>query len=344
MKKISLSFLFMLVIVTFSFHSISQNSHAQTDTKNIEPENPPGYVPPTAEQLQSQMPPQAQGSQTPPPPAATSAGQAKPQNFINAPPPANPAANAASNSGTSEQQTPPSQPNFQNPSDIVNAVKSEPNRPNSNDPNFTTPADGPLYPSDKERAADAEKNKSTNQVIEVTTNKKDDKKVFAVIRTSMGVIKVKLLPQYAPRTVKNFIELATGQKEFVEATTSKKSTRPFYNGQVIFKVIRDFVVQMGCPFGDGRGGPGYEISDEFSPYLHHNKAGIVSMANHGPNTAGSQFFITLSPQPSFDEKYSIFGEVVSGLDVVFKISKVRVGPTSRPVKRIVLQRVDIETK
>lgn len=313
MKKISFSFGFLLFTLLLTIHLISPRSLAQNERLNVEPENPPGYNPPSPEQLKQQLMQQLQQKQGQAP------GDAQSGKF--SPPAATPFTN------------------FQSPADLSNAVPNSPpnSPPNSNDPNFTSPADGPFYPPSK----DIKKPTAPNQIVEFK-KQKPEKKVFAKVYTTMGTFKIRLFSEYAPRTVKNFIDLATGQKEFVEALTSKKSTRPFYNGQSIFKVVRDFVVQMGCPFGDGRGGPGYEISDEFTPYLHHNKAGMVSMANHGPNTAGSQFFITLNAQPSFDDKYTIFGEVVDGLSIVEKISKVRVGPTSRPLKRIVIQKIEIE--
>ena len=307
MKKISFSFSFLIFTLLLTIHLISPRSLAQNE--RADSGNAPVSNSLTPEQLKQQLMLQMQQGQGQAP-ADTQPGKFSP-----------PAATPFNN--------------FQSPTDLSNAVPNSP--PNSNDPNFTSPADGPYFPPPK----DIKKPTAPNQIVEVK-KQKPEKKLFAKIYTTMGTFRIRLYNEYAPRTVKNFTDLATGQKEFVEALTSKKSTRPFYNGQSIFKVVRDFVVQMGCPFGDGRGGPGYEISDEFTPYLHHNKAGMVSMANHGPNTAGSQFFITLNAQPSFDDKYSIFGEVVDGMSVVEKISKVRVGPTSRPLKRIVIQKIEIE--
>jgi peptidyl-prolyl cis-trans isomerase A (cyclophilin A) len=314
MKKVIPSFCLLLLTLLLTIHFISVDSQAQSPRLNVEPENPPGYVPPTPEQIQQQLLQQLQLKQA--------AGQIPGQAPVDS---------------QSTKFPPPAAPptNFQSPTDLSNAIPNS--QPNSNDPNFTTPADGPFYPP----ANEVKKSPEPNQIIEVK-KKLAVKKIFAKVYTTMGSFKFRLYSEYAPRTVKNFTDLATGQKEFVEAFTSKKSTRPFYNGQSIFKVVRNFVVQMGCPFGDGRGGPGYEISDEFTPYLHHNKPGMVSMANHGPNTAGSQFFITLNAQPSFDDNYTIFGEVVEGMSIVEKISKVRVGPTSRPLKRIVIQKIEIE--
>ncbi|RME54106.1 peptidylprolyl isomerase [Candidatus Woesearchaeota archaeon] len=129
---------------------------------------------------------------------------------------------------------------------------------------------------------------------------------FAIIKTDKGNIKFELFEKRAPITTKNFIDLA------------KKG---FYNGLTFHRVIPGFVIQGGDPNGDGTGGPGYTIKDEFHPELKHDSKGIVSMANRGPNTGGSQFFITLNPQPHLDGKHSVFGKVVEGLDIIDKIQK-----------------------
>jgi peptidyl-prolyl cis-trans isomerase A (cyclophilin A) len=169
------------------------------------------------------------------------------------------------------------------------------------------------------------------------------RKVQAVVRTSMGNFTIKLFTRQAPRTTKHFMDLARGEKEFTDAKTGQKVRRPFYNGLILHRVIKNFIIQGGCPFGNGTGGPGFTIADEFTPSLRHRKAGIVSMANAGQrDTNGSQFFITLAPEPDFDDKYTIFGEVVSGMDVIRDISRVRVGPTDRPVKRITIIGIDIK--
>lgn len=173
---------------------------------------------------------------------------------------------------------------------------------------------------------------------------RSEKTPFATVSTTEGDFTIQLFPEYAPNTVKNFIDLATGQKEFTDALTSKKSTRPFYNDTIIFKVIKGFTIQLGCPFGNGTGDPGYKIPDEINPYLHHNKRGIVGMSNYGPNTAGSQFFINLAPHSEFDKKYTAFGFVTEGFDVLKKIENTDVGPTNRPLKRIVVKNISISYK
>lgn len=168
-----------------------------------------------------------------------------------------------------------------------------------------------------------------------------DKNLFATLETSMGKVKVELFATITPRTVRNFVELANGQKDFTDVKTGRSERRPYYDGMIFHRVIKGFSIQTGCPYGSGKGGPGYVFNDEITPSLRHDKAGVVSMANTGPNGNGSQFFITLSAQPELDDKYTIFGQVIDGMDVVRKISNVKVGPTDRPLKRIYLKKVSI---
>src|ERR1700746_2511539 len=144
---------------------------------------------------------------------------------------------------------------------------------------------------------------------------------YPIFETSQGNIVVRLLEKEAPKTVANFVGLAEGTKEFTNERTGQKEKRPFYDGLIFHRVIPQFMIQGGCPNGNGMGGPGYQFADEFHPSLKHSKAGTLSMANAGPNTNGSQFFITVAPTPWLDNKHAIFGEVVEGYDVVEKISK-----------------------
>src|ERR1700759_4498284 len=143
---------------------------------------------------------------------------------------------------------------------------------------------------------------------------------YAIFETSQGDIVVRLLEKEAPNTVANFVGLAEGTKEFTNERTGKKEKRPFYDGLSFHRVIPDFMIQGGCPLGTGTGGPGYKFGDEFHPSLKHSTPGKLSMANAGPNTNGSQFFITVAATPWLDRRHSIFGEVVEGQDVANKIS------------------------
>src|ERR1700728_1840429 len=149
---------------------------------------------------------------------------------------------------------------------------------------------------------------------------------YAVFDTTEGRFKIKLFEDKAPNTVKNFTDLAEG----------KKTGKPFYDGLVFHRVIPDFMIQGGCPQGTGRGDAGYKFADEFHPSLKHSKPGLLSMANAGANTNGSQFFITVAATSWLDNRHTIFGEVIEGFDVVKKISEAPRNKQDRPVKDVLV--------
>ena len=156
--------------------------------------------------------------------------------------------------------------------------------------------------------------------------------IYAAFDTTEGKFKVKLFAGEVPNTVDNFVSLADGTK----------TGKPFYDGTVFHRVIPDFMIQGGDPEGTGRGGPGYRFADEFHADLKHTKPGILSMANAGPNSNGSQFFITVAATPWLDNRHSVFGEVTDGYDVVKRISEVPRGSGDRPVKEVRINSVKIE--
>jgi len=167
---------------------------------------------------------------------------------------------------------------------------------------------------------------------------------YAHFETTLGNFTVELFEDKTPKTVANFTELAEGSREWTHPRTRTKHTMPYYDGIVFHRVINGFMIQGGDPMGQGTGGPGYQFADEFHPELRHDRAGILSMANAGPNTNGSQFFITLGPTPHLDRKHSVFGAVVKGLDVVQKIGATPVDRSDRPMTPVVMTKVTIERK
>jgi peptidyl-prolyl cis-trans isomerase A (cyclophilin A) len=168
-------------------------------------------------------------------------------------------------------------------------------------------------------------------------------KLYATFVTSMGTITAELFWDKAPNTVQNFVGLAEGTKEWTDPKTGQKVKRPLYDGTIFHRVIPDFMIQGGDPLGNGTGGPGYKFADEFHPSLRHTGPGVLSMANSGRNTNGSQFFITEKATPWLDNKHTIFGQVTEGLDLIPKITRVEKDPSdrsnSRPKTDIVLKKV-----
>ena len=169
--------------------------------------------------------------------------------------------------------------------------------------------------------------------------------LYAHFTTSEGNFTVRLFDDETPKTVANFTGLADGSTEWTDPRSGLKVKQPYFNGTVFHRVIDGFMIQGGDPLGQGTGGPGYTFADEFHPKLRHTKAGILSMANRGPDTNGGQFFITLAATPWLDDKHSVFGEVVEGMDVVKKIGGTPTSkPGDRPVKAITVEKVTIEKK
>lgn len=170
------------------------------------------------------------------------------------------------------------------------------------------------------------------------------KGLYATIVTDYGNIVFELYEQVASKTVSNFVDLAVGRKEWIEPTTGKKVKRSFYDGLTFHRVIPNFMIQGGCPVGDGTGGPGYEFEDECTPQVRFDREGRVAMANRGPNTNGSQFFITVAPTPWLDMRHTIFGQVVKGMNIVKKIVMVSRDNRDKPlvpvrIKRVIIKRV-----
>jgi peptidyl-prolyl cis-trans isomerase A (cyclophilin A) len=168
--------------------------------------------------------------------------------------------------------------------------------------------------------------------------------VFAHFTTSEGKFTIQLFDQEAPRTVENFIGLAEGTKEWTDPRTGRKGTTPYFNGTIFHRVIDAFMIQGGDPLGQGTGGPGYKFADEFNPELTFERPYLLAMANSGPGTNGSQFFITVAPTTWLNFKHSIFGEVADGASrgVVDEIGKTPTGRGDVPVEPVVIESVTIE--
>jgi len=168
--------------------------------------------------------------------------------------------------------------------------------------------------------------------------------LYAHFTTSEGNFTARLYDAETPKTVANFTGLADGSKEWTDPRSGQRVKQPYYNGTVFHRVIDGFMIQGGDPLGQGTGGPGYNFADEFHPKLRHSKAGILSMANRGPNTNGGQFFITLAATPWLDDKHSVFGEVVEGMDVVRKLEEQGTPEPGTPKTPLVLEHARIIAK
>ncbi|PSQ24140.1 peptidylprolyl isomerase [Halobacteriales archaeon QS_8_65_32] len=163
----------------------------------------------------------------------------------------------------------------------------------------------------------------------------------ATLHTSHGDIDIELFDERAPETVSNFVGLATGERTWEHPETGEEIEGPLYDDVPFHRIIADFMIQTGDPTGTGRGGPGYSFDDEFHEELRHDSAGTVSMANSGPDTNGSQFFITLDAQPHLDDRHAVFGEVTEGMDVVEEIGSVPTGGNDQPQEEVLLESVEI---
>jgi peptidyl-prolyl cis-trans isomerase A (cyclophilin A) len=164
----------------------------------------------------------------------------------------------------------------------------------------------------------------------------------ATLRTSQGPIVIRLLPDHAPKTVRNFVDLAQGGREWTDPRTGRATTAKLYDGTIFHRVIPNFMIQGGDPLGTGTGGPGYKFGDEFHPELQFDRPYLLAMANAGPGTNGSQFFITTVPTPHLNRRHTIFGEVIQGQEIVDQISHTATDGRDRPVKDVVLESVEIE--
>jgi peptidyl-prolyl cis-trans isomerase A (cyclophilin A) len=164
----------------------------------------------------------------------------------------------------------------------------------------------------------------------------------ATLRTNQGTVQIRLFPDHAPKTVRNFVDLAEGTREWTDPRTRRSAQGRLYDGTIFHRVIPRFMIQGGDPLGTGTGGPGYEFADEIHPDLQFDRPYLLAMANAGPGTNGSQFFITVVPTPHLNGRHTIFGEVISGTDVVDEISKVKTGRNDRPAQDVVLESVEIE--
>ncbi|HWG99777.1 MAG TPA: peptidylprolyl isomerase [Pilimelia sp.] len=168
--------------------------------------------------------------------------------------------------------------------------------------------------------------------------------LYATLHTNFGPIRLELFPNHAPKTVRNFVELAEGSKEYTDPRTGAPGSGPYYDGTIFHRVISGFMIQGGDPTGTGRGGPGYQFADEFHPELTFDRPYLLAMANAGPGTNGSQFFITVGPTPHLNRRHTIFGTVADqdSAKIVDAIATTRTAPGDRPVEDVVIQRVEIQ--
>jgi peptidyl-prolyl cis-trans isomerase A (cyclophilin A) len=165
--------------------------------------------------------------------------------------------------------------------------------------------------------------------------------LYATLHTTMGDVEIELFPDHAPKTVRNFVELAEGSREWTDPRSGSRTRAPLYDGTIFHRVISGFMIQGGDPLGQGFGGPGYQFGDEFHPELSFDRPYLLAMANAGPGTNGSQFFITVAPTPHLNRRHTIFGEVTKGQDVVDAIATTPTGPGDRPLEPVVIEHVEV---
>ena len=173
---------------------------------------------------------------------------------------------------------------------------------------------------------------------------REGKELYATLKTNQGDIVLRLFSNDAPKTVENFVGLAAGEKEWVHPGSGAKSKKPLYDGVIFHRVIPNFMIQGGDPLGQGTGDPGYKFEDEFQSGRRFDKPGILAMANSGPNSNGSQFFITVAPTPHLNNRHTIFGEVVQGYEVVVKISQMPRDRRDKPNEAVVIKKVQLSDK
>jgi peptidyl-prolyl cis-trans isomerase A (cyclophilin A) len=245
---------------------------------------------------------------------------------------------AAAGCGAPEPvRTPESQPPAAAPSEPAPTPAPATPAPSTDKPAAApdTPAPSPEKPAAPSEPAAADTSKPSAA--------KHGPGVYAHITTNHGGMVARLFDKEVPKTVENFVGLAEGKKQWRNPRTNSMVRRPYYNNLTFHRIIPGFMIQGGDPEGKGFGGPGFTFEDEFHPKLHHNKAGILSMANAGPNTNGGQFFITLAPTPHLDNRHSVFGELVEGMDTLMAIGKVSTTkPNNMPVKPVVIKSIRIE--
>jgi peptidyl-prolyl cis-trans isomerase A (cyclophilin A) len=207
--------------------------------------------------------------------------------------------------------------------------------------NTNRPPSNPTQPSKNAAQSPPNPSQEAKNTAQPPSNPTRQPK-YAILNTSLGTIKCELYSDKAPKTVANFVGLAEGTKEWTDPRTKKKVKRRFYDDLTFHRVIPGFMIQGGDPLGNGTGDPGYKFEDEFAPGLTFDRPGRLAMANAGPNTNGSQFFITVAPTSHLDNRHTIFGQVVQGQDVANKIASVPRDARDKPLQPVIIKKVTIQ--